>query len=489
MTRLRALDRKRLRDLARTWGQGLTIALVIACGISSFVTMRTAYDSLTAARDRDYAERRFADVFVHLNCAPEDTTGRLERIPGVARVHSRVVGAVRLPLEGLPEPATGFVISLPADGEPPLNALSLSEGRLPEPGRADEVVVLDVFARAHDLHPGARLSAVANGLWRDLRVVGLATSPEFVFAVSAGALVADERRFGVLWMDRRAVAPLYRTEGSFNDALLTLQPGANERRVLADLRRVLAPYGVVSATGRDWHPSNRMLEGEFTQLRTYAVVAPLIFLGVAAFLVNVVMGRMLQLERGSIATLKALGHRTGEIVGHYLGYAAAIVSVGGVLGLGLGWLLGQGMLALYAPYFHFQDLTFRFSPAIVLIALAISVLAGLTGATSAVLRSARLPPAQTMMPEAPPGYRRTWIEALGLLRLLSPAGRMVARQLLRRPVRTLLSAVGIALGTGVIVTARTTYDAVDQLFALQFSEAQREDAEVSFRRPLPETPR
>ena len=60
---MRALDRKLWRDLARMWGQAITIALVVACGVASFVTMRATHASILAARDRHYASERFADVF------------------------------------------------------------------------------------------------------------------------------------------------------------------------------------------------------------------------------------------------------------------------------------------------------------------------------------------------------------------------------------------------------------------------------------------
>lgn len=480
-----ALRRKLARDLARLRAQGVTIALVVACGVASFVAMRSAYDSLVAARDAYYADRRFADVFVRIERAPEPVAARLEAIRGVARAHTRLVEDVTLPMPGLPDLAVGRVVSLPPAGQPPLNALRIRRGRLPEPGRADEVAVLESFAVAHGLRPGDAIPAVMNGSRRELRVVGVAVSPEFVFALSGGSMVQDDRRFAVLWMDRDAVAPVFRREGTFNDALLSLQPGASAARVEAEARRALEPYGVIAVTARDRQPSHRALDGELSQLRQFALISPVIFLGVAAFLVNVVLARLLRLQRGQVATLKALGYRQREVAAHYTQLVAVVVAAGAALGVGLGVALGRGMLALYAPYFRFASLTYRLAPASVAASVAVSVGAGLLGALRAVARAVKLPPAEAMRPEAPPVYRRTLAERAGLLALLAPAGKMVARELLRRPLRAALSCLGVALATAVAVTARFAHDAMDALVAQQFEHAQREDVEVTFRRPLP----
>lgn len=479
-----AINKKLARDLARMWAQGVTIALVVACGIASFVAMQTAYDSLLTARDRYYADRRFADVFAHLERAPEALAARLEETPGVARAVTRIVETVTLPLPDLSEPALARISSLPAAGEPPLNALHMREGRTPEPGRTEEVVVSEPFAQAHHYHPGDRIPAVINGTLRELTVCGVALSPEFVFAVSGLSFVQDDARFGILWMDRTALEAAFHMEASFNDVVFSLQPNANEIAVIDQVRRTLEPYGVVSVDSRERQLSNHVLAGELGQLRSFAMVLPLIFLTVAAVLVNIVLGRMLHLQRGQIATLKALGYRRGEIVLHYLVFAGVIVCSGAALGVLLGDLLGRGMLELYRPSFKFAALEYRLSPPIVTQAVLVSIGAATAGGLAAVLAAARLPPAEAMQPEAPPRYTPSLLERMGAFRWLSASSRMIARELLRRPLRTTLSCLGIALGTSVVGGARFAYDALDLFFELQFDGAQHEDFDVTFRRPV-----
>lgn len=209
---VKAVNVKLVRDLARLVGQVVTIALVVACGIASYVTMQSAFDSLITSRDRYYEQYRFGDVFAHLERAPLSLEKRLEDVPGVAQAEARVVEAVMVPMPNMPRPASGTLVSLPPDGQPALDAVYLSKGRMLDPKRSDEVLLLTAFADAHHIVPGDRVPVVINGTLRDLRVVGLAMSPEFVFTLPPGAMTYDPKQIAVLWMVRDAASAAFRME-------------------------------------------------------------------------------------------------------------------------------------------------------------------------------------------------------------------------------------------------------------------------------------
>jgi putative ABC transport system permease protein len=464
-------------------GQALTIAVVVACGIASYVTLRSAYASLLWARDGYYASQRFAEVFAHSKRAPEALAARIEAIPGVAIAETRIVETVMIPLEDLSEPATGRLVSLPAGGTPRLNAPYLRRGRMVEAGRPDEALVLEAFADANGLEPGATVPVVLNGVRRNIRVVGIALSPEYVMAIGGSAgqeFAPDARRFGVLWMDRDVIAPAFDMKGAFDDVTLRLQPGASKRAVVERLDTLLRPYGGFGAVDRTRQPSSFFVDNELKQLESYATIAPLIFLSVAAFLVNVVLGRVVHLQRPQIATLKALGYRGREIGVHYLSLVLVIVTLGALAGVAMGAWLGRGMLGLYRPYFHFPVFAYRLDASVVAIGVLISVGAAALGALAVIRRAARLPPAEAMQPEAPPSYKRSWLERLGVGRALGGSAMMVMREMSRRPIRTLLSCTGIAFGIAVVVVGGYSRDALDIIIDLQFEQAQREDMSVAF---------
>jgi putative ABC transport system permease protein len=364
-----------------------------------------------------------------------------------------------------------------------LNDVFLRAGRYLEPGRRDEVLLSETFARAHDLGPGDAVPAILNGRRRELRVVGLALSPEYVYNVRPGELMPDEARYGVLWMDRRALAAAFDLDGAFNDVVLRLLPGASAPAVIARLDDLLAPWGGRGAIPRSLQTSHWYLENELTQLRGSGRVIPAVFLLVAAFLLNVVLNRIVALERGPIAALKALGYGNRAVGLHYLEMALVIAAIGGVLGILLGAWLGRGMTRMYADFYQFPILEYRLAGRVALQGMLVSLLAAAVGALGAVRSAARLPPAEALRPEPPARYRVSWLERAGVKRWLAQPSRMILRNLGRRPGRAAVSVLGISLGAAMMVLGTFSLDAVDRMMHLQFDLAQRYDAMVTFVEP------
>jgi putative ABC transport system permease protein len=479
-----ALACKFLRDVGRMKGQVLTIALVLAGGIASFVALQGTYASLLRSRDAYYDRQRLAHVFATLERAPETIAARIEAIPGVAAVQTRISKLVSLPIEGMPRPALGLLLSLPAAGEPATNAILLRSGRFPERDRDDEVVLLEGFAGAHGLEPGHRIPAVINGKLRRLRVVGIALSPEFIYALRPGAIADDPGGYAILWMNRRPLASAFQLDGAFNDVSLLLQPGASEQTVRAAVDRLLRPYGCDGAIPRSEQLSNKILTSELGTLQSLAAMMPAIFLAVAAFLVNVVLGRLVTLQRPEIATLKAVGYGNGAVRAHYAGLVAVVLLPASALGMAGGWWLGDLMMDLYASVFRFPGVRFAPSPGLVAAAILMSGGAALVGALMAVRAAVRLPPAEAMRPPAPAVYHRTLLERLRLSTLVGPTAMMVLREIERRPVRTLLSSLGIAGALALLVLGKFALDSVEAYIDGSLRREQRQDIAVTFDRPV-----
>jgi len=482
---MRAIDRKLLRDLVQLRGQVVAVALVVACGVAVVIATRTAYDSLLTAQSGYYARQRFADVFASLERAPEALRTRIASIPGVAAVETRVVADVTLDVSGLPEPATGRLVSLPEGAEPSVNAVHLRAGRLPEPAGRNEVVVSEAFAEAHGLVPGDTLAAVLKGRWERLRVVGVGLSPEYVYEIRPTDLFPDAERFGVLWMGREAMGPAFDMDGAFNDVALRLARDASEPDVIAGLDRLLEPHGGLGAYGREDHVSARFVADEIAQNRVTGTVLPAVFLGVAAFLLHIVLSRLVATQREQIAVLKAFGYRDREVAAHYLALAGAAVGLGAVPGVGLGLWLGSLVNGLYRDYYRFPELPFEVQAPVVVLAVTVAALAAAGGALAAVRRALALPPAEAMRPEPPARFRAGIVERLGMRRWLGPAARMVVRSLARRPVRAGLTVLGLALAVSILILGRFFTDAILVIADVQFRQVQREDVAVTFHEPLP----
>ncbi len=483
MKAMKALNRKLLRDLYHLRGQALAVGLVIACGIATFVMSFSTMESLRHTQASYYATYRFAHVFAQLKRAPEGLAPRLAAIPGVGQLQTRVVADVTVDVAGFAEPVTGRLISLPEPNTANLNDLYLRHGRLVEPGRDDEAVVSEAFAVAHDLRPGDTVRVVINGRQQRLRLVGVVLSPEYVMQIRAGDFLPDTKRFGVFWMDREALASAFNMEGAFNDVSLTLTRSASEAEVIDRLDQWLRPYGGVGAFGRGDQMSNRYVTDEIRQLRAMGLIVPGIFLAVAVFLFNVVLSRQVSTQREQIAALKAFGYSKREIAWHYLKLVLVIAVFGVVCGASVGAWMGRDLTEMYTTFYRFPKFTFQLDPGVVLSAFLLTCAAAVVGGLGAVRRASRLPPAEAMRPEPPAVYHRTVVERLGLGGLLSPAMRMILRNLERRPGKAATSILGIALAASVLVLGSFVVDAMNYLIAFQFEKSQRYDMTVAFVEP------
>ena len=478
---MKAIDRKLFRDLRRLKAQVASIAAVAACGVASVIAMRSTLDSIQSARDVYYVSSRFPHVFAAVERAPESLARRLAALRGVAIVETRVTAAALLDVPRLPEMAQGYVVSIPDDGQPLLSAVYVRSGRFPAARAVDEVLINEHFAAANNLRAGDTLGAVINGRWRRLVIVGVGLSPEFIHDAAPGVgQFADSKHHGILWARRSALARLYDMDGAFNDVGLFLNDPKREHAVIAETDRLLARYGGGHAYGRADQPSNRVVESEIEQLRVFGTAMPVIFLSVAAFLLNVVLSRLIATQREEIATLKAFGYGNVTIARHFLGYPLVAIALGAVGGIALGVWVGGKYAALYMRFFRFPEFSYAARPELIAVAILVSSVAAVTGALGAVRAAVILPPAEGMRPVAPAIYRPLLLERLGLGMLLPAPMRMVARDLERRPLRTLSSIIGVAFAAAVLVVGTFAFDSARYMSQLQFQTVERENLSVSF---------
>ncbi|MDE3154183.1 MAG: ABC transporter permease [Acidobacteriota bacterium] len=481
---MRALTRKLLRDLLHIRSQAIAIGLVIGAGVAMYVLMLSTFASLNLTQRTYYDRYRFADVFASLKRAPNWLAADIARIPGVSAVDTRVVVDVTLDVRGIAAPVTGRLISIPEEHRPVLDDLALVAGRWVEPGRSDEIIANEKFADANHLTVGDTIGAVINGRRRDLRIVGLALSPEYVYAVRPGQLVGDDARFGILWMGHRALANAFQMEGGFNDVALSLMPGASSDEVIARLDRLIDPYGGLGAIPRSRQLSNFFLQSELDSLNGIGRVVPIIFLVVAAFLLHIVLSRIVTIQRQEIAALKALGYGDWEVAWHYVALSLLVGAAGSIAGMAAGAWMGRAMTQIYTRFFQFPLLEYRLPARVVAESMAVGLAAAALSAFDAVRRVLRLPPAEAMRPEPPATYRVSLLERAGIRRWLSQPSRIVLRNIQRHPGRSLLSTIGIAFGGAIMIVGLFTIDSFNYVMDVQYNLAQLYSAMITFVEPV-----
>ncbi|MBE7636259.1 FtsX-like permease family protein [Sneathiella sp. P13V-1] len=473
-----------LRDLWRIKGQAVAIGLVIALGVLLLVMEDGLVNSLENTKETYYSRYRLADIFAPVKRAPLHTLDDIELIEGVASVEGRITGIARIDLPGSASSLHGTTISMPENRQSKLNNIYLSGGRYLDPTRPDEVILLEGFAVAHNLSPGDTLSATMNGSRRVFEIVGTAQSPEFLYSAPPGEMMPDDARFAVLWMNEKTLQAAYDLEGAYNEAIVSLTRGAKSEAVEDKIDLILDPYGSTGAYGLEDHVSNRFIQEEIDGQRVTSRAVPPVFLAVAAFLLNIVITRMIESEREQIGLLKAFGYSGYEIGAHYFKFILIIATGGALLGCVLGVLAGRSFVGIFQIYYKFPFLVFTVDPKAFIIGIAVSVLAASAGGVLVLRRVFNLTPAVAMRPPAPADYSRS--AKLGTLtkKILDQPSRMVVRRIIRQPLRAFLAILGIAAGMSLSVGMLGIMSGFNHTVDVTFNVIDRSQVNVTLVEPL-----
>jgi putative ABC transport system permease protein len=477
---VKTLNRKLARDLWRLRGQVFAVAMVIASGVAVLSMSLSTIEALGETATAYYERYRFAHVFANVRRAPEYLAERARLFPGVQSISTRVMEMAVLDIEDFAEPVIGQLVSIPDRGEPALNRLALQTGRFPRAGRPDEAVVSEPFATAHSLVPGDSFKAILNGHWRELTVVGVALSPEFVYTIGPGALMPDNARFGIIWMSHEALQAAFDLEGAFNEISLGLLRGTDPDDVIRRLDILLADYGGVGAYARKDQISNWFLMNEIRQLETMSTILPVLFLIIATFLTNMVLARLITVERSEIGLLKAFGYRGRDIGWHYIKLTIAIAGVGIVIGCIAGYWFGLSVTQVYAAFYKFPFLLYQPSIKSFALASGVSMGAALVGTLGTVRSVANLPPGEAMRPPAPPMFQRSALSRTPLFRVLDQPSRILLRQIARWPLRSFVTSAGVGMAVGVLIISIQWFDSIERMADVYFKQAQHSDVTVGF---------
>ena len=475
-----ALDKKLARDLWRIRGQALAIALVIGSGISLFIMSDGMLTSLEQTMQTYYDRTRFADVYAPVKRAPNHLLTDIARIDGVAAAEGRVVAPLLVDLPEEAAPISGLALSFDPDADHPMNGVHLTGGRMLDPTRPDEILLLEPFATSRGIAPGDSIAATINGAKHRYVVAGVALSPEFIYTIPTGELVPNDSRFAVMWVGHEALAETFDLDGAFNNVILDLSRGAKVDHVIDRLDQLLSRYGATGAYSRDDQLSNKFLTEELKQLDMMGNIMPPIFLAVAAFLLNIVIARLVEAEREEIGLMKAFGYSNAAVGLHYLKFVLAIALFGALCGCFIGLYLGHTIAGVYQYFYSFPFLIFSAPTATFVVSVGISLTAATVGAVASVQRAVRLTPAEAMRPPAPPDFSHSFSFRHGLGARLDEPTRMILRRLSRQPGRALLTSLGVAAAMALSVTMRFNNDAINYMVDVSFNVIDRYNVFVSF---------
>ena len=477
------LDRKLLRDIAATRSMLLAIVAIVAVGSGFLVGLQGVSMNLTSARDDYYRRCLMADFWVDLKKAPLTALADIADIPGVSRLRSRIVESVVVDMEGVERPVSGMLISMPETREDVVNGVIQTAGTWFTPGGRDEVIVSKDFAKARDVKTGDSIHLIMKGRRKKLRVVGEAVSSEYVYMTPPGSITPEPADFGVFYVTREFAENNLGYSGACNNIVGVLTPEAQAapQTVFTEMEARLRPYGVFSTTPLALQSSNLALGSELGGLQSMATFMPVLFLSVAALILNVLMMRLAAQQRVVVGTLKAIGYGNGAVFAHFMKVGLIVGSAGALAGCVLGYFIAMGMTELYKTFFTFPALNNRFYPNPALLSFGASLAFGVLGTLRGVRHVAGLNPAEAMRPPPPKAGGKIILERFAALwPLFNFSWQTALRNIFRNRVRSLVGVFAAAMGTSILVSTFGMVDSLASMVTFQFDKVLLADYTLNF---------
>ncbi|MBN22611.1 MAG: hypothetical protein CL678_15110 [Bdellovibrionaceae bacterium] len=472
------LNKKLFRDLMSLKAQVISISLVVGIGVAVLFGFTSTHRSLMKSRDDFYESANFSNLFVRLKKAPLYLVKELRKIKGVTDVEPRLEYDALLSIPNFVEPVVGHFVSIPDGMQPEQNKLFIHKGRLPSRFAVDEIVVSENFFKVHQFKLGDFIFATLNGKKKKLKIVGVGVTPEYVIAIQPGSAFPDDFHFSVIWMNQSVLAGTYDMRASFNSVVLRTKREALEEKLIYRIDQILDKYGSTGAYGLDKQVSSVYVREELNQLKVQAAFIPILFFLVAAFILNVVISRLVRAQRSEIATLKAVGYFDFSISGYYFKIAALIVLVGTVIGVLLGIWIGDSMIRLYADFYHFPVLSYDFSYYQIFVAVVVSIATAGSGVYSSLRKIFKLQPAEAMRPPSPPSFHQGFFENSRWFQLFQTRTRMMIRGITVFPGRALLTGFGLSFAIVLLVSGLFWQDTIDYLILAQYTFIEKETGSI-----------
>lgn len=485
---MKKLDIRLLRLVRESKGQFISIMLVVILAITIYISMSMVGENLYDSILDYYDITNFGDVFIEVNKIPKIGVNKLENIEGVKKAQGRVSVDVPLRVEDPDEKVRIRLVSLPKE-EDSINRLYILEGDELE-DNSKSTVVLQQFSDARGIDLESKIIPYIEGREYPLEVRGIVGSPEYIYLMeNEQALLPAPEEFGVAYVTEDFAQNILNYHGSYNEIMIKIDDEHLNRidSILEDIEDELERYGVKKIIKRDDQLSHSMMMQEVDQVKVMTTSITILFLIVAAVIINIVLSRIIQKDRSSIGIMKGLGYDNLQILSHYVKYAGIIALISSVIGIVLSIPIAEGLTNLYIFYMNIpvfkMKIYYNYIIYGVLWTSLFCILSGVIGARKILY----ILPAHAMRPEAPKAGGRIWLEKIKFIwNRISFSWKMVIRNILRNKKRGAFLVLGIALTYSVIMIPVFISSMWNNIIDLQYGEFQTMDYTIDFTMPMNE---
>ncbi len=478
------LNRMLFRDIMKSKGQFIAVAAVIFVGITMFASSYMAFRNLKNSVEYYYDQYRFLDYYAEAQSISPQTVREVSSLEGVDEAVGRISMDVGADM-GEDKRVTIRLISVPDTERPKINDLIIMQGGYLKPNTPLSCLVDNKFAEFYKLEKGDTIKAIVNLRVYELKVDGIVSSPEFIFAMkSASSFSITAEDFGVIYIKESTARSILGFDNSYNQVHVVFQKGCDSKPVIDRIEDILKPYGLTKGLERKDQLSHTMIDSEITQLEKMAYAFPVIFLTVAALVIYIMQRRVISNQRTLIGVMKAFGYSNARILWHYLFYSLLISIAGAVPAIIVGIYLGTGMTVMYKQVFSIPVMQAKVYWDIILLGVGLSAGFCLLAGYNSAKRVLGIQPAQAMRSETPKGGKRVFLDKITFIwGRISFGWKMVIRNIFRGMQRSLLAVIGIVVTVMFFMISLFTMDSVDYIFTKHFFEFQNHDYRITFSKP------
>ena len=474
---------KSLRSIWRNKKSYFSGIFVLAIGLSMFIGMFSGYIIYNESVRIYHIETNFADVFASVAAMPRSSVDRLTRLNGVAQSQGTLKHAVNARLDGVNDLIGVLLVGVDESRPNIINQFRY----IGEPISADNDIWLSgSFYNAHSLEIGDNIRLLINGRYENFIIRGTVTCPEYLFVPAVGGGIADESLNTVGFVSTSVVEISAGMTGLVNNISLTLDESVTFAEVEPYLQAAMERYGLINLISRQNHASYLTIVMQGAMLIMMATLFPALFLSIAIGMLYVTLKRLITMERTEIGTLKAMGFSSKYIIGGYLLQGALAATLGFLLALVFGWVIGGAFYGLIAEFFDLAWLPFTFNTTVVisgfLIALSVSLLGVVMGAKS----SLKIQPAEAMR-EAPPKAKSAGSKFNGLFSrlLLDTGGKLAIRSMQRNARRVIITIASIGTIFSFMNVNFTVGQFISDMTDRMFEVVQTSDGTIILSSPKP----
>lgn len=483
MIAVKKLLLKNWRDILSHKAQFLTLILLVALGVSSYVALTSGFRDLTASYDFAKARLKLADFTISILGAPKSVLEDLRDTKGVKAAEGRLIIDTSYHLANGKE-GTIRVVGVSTKRHQKVDDLLLNKGKYLRSSDENQAVVDQNFISSHNLKVGDKIAVTVNGKEHKIKIKGVVSSPEYLFPFRSKEDFAFSGEFGVIFMPQGQVEKLFASPPVYNDFAFLIDKGASRKEVIKRVEKKLERYRVLATVKQEDQPSNFRVKEEIRQNEETSQSMPALMLMISAISIYIALSRLVQSQRGQIGLSKALGYSNSKLLFHYLVFAIFIAGAGTLLGFGLGQFFAYQIIKLYLGYFHIPFLKHLIYPEQFWTSAFISAVACLFGGLIPAYASSRMRPAVAMRSD--PNVSLAKAKApiveriLGAFIPFSFTIKIPLRNVFRVKKRSLYTIIGIAFALILTTATWASFDSIQNLMDTQFNKVERWDILVGF---------